>query len=108
MSPMNTNNQEQPKAVFAHTLMFPGVPLTSLLTTIGLLLNVYGVVHQIPIDPNVDAEALTTGDPAKDQRFLTEYVTFKNMLDGLSREYKRVVCSTQSNGIAVYMHLSCY
>uniref|UniRef100_A0AAU8KZ11 Uncharacterized protein n=1 Tax=Pantoea phage Survivor TaxID=3232176 RepID=A0AAU8KZ11_9CAUD len=104
----NTTMQEQPKSVYSHTLMYPGVPLSSLISMTGLLLGAYGVQHQLAIDPNLTSEQITSGDKIADQRFMNEYMAFKNSLDSLSRDYTRIVCTAQSNGTALYLHLYCY
>ncbi|UQT02617.1 hypothetical protein YUBABA_02170 [Serratia phage vB_SmaM-Yubaba] len=105
---MQQNLNEQPLAMFSHTMTFPGVPLENLVSSIALLLSAYGVKHQLPTSPTFTTEGLTSGDNNRDQRFVTEYMQFKLMLEDLSRQYTTVQCTAQSNGASVYLRFSCY
>ncbi|QGH71894.1 hypothetical protein N1M2_31 [Klebsiella phage N1M2] len=105
---MLQNQNEQPIALFSHTMTFPGVPLENLVSSISLLLSAYGVSHQLPVSPTFTSEGLTSGDNNRDQRFVTEYMQFKLMLEDLSRQYTTVQCTAQSNGASVYLRFSCY
>lgn len=99
---------DQPKQIYAHTFVYPGVPLTSLMSTVGMLLSANYIEHSIPIDPNFDPQSLTSGNVQVDQRFMHEYMAFHQTLGSLSREYKQIKCQCQSNGTALYLHLYCY
>lgn len=107
---MNTTptTADQPKQIYAHTLMYPGVPLTSLMSMVGLLMSSNGIVHSIPIDPNFNQDTCNTGNSQADQRFMNEYMALHQTLNSLAREYDRVTCQCQSNGVGLYIHLYCY
>lgn len=103
-----TNGTEQPKAIFSHSMQFPGAPLTTVLSACALLIGAYGIQHDIQMDPNFSTDSLTTGNVQADARFQADYMQFKMMLDGLANQYSRVVCTAQSNGIVLYMKFTCY
>lgn len=97
-----------PKAVYSHTLYGAGMPTESLVSSVALLLNVYGVRHQVSVNPNFQTDSMTTGNAEQDARFMAEYMTLKNLIDGLARDFSTVDCVMQSNGYAIYMKFSCY
>lgn len=108
MTQQMTGTTDTPKQVYTHSLNFPGVPLTTLLNACVLLLNVYGIKHAVQYDPSFDTSLLTSGNAAADERFATDYMNFKMMLDGLQGEYSSVNCTIQSNGSVLYMKFTCY
>ncbi|AEV89489.1 hypothetical protein OBP_052 [Pseudomonas phage OBP] len=96
-----------PKAVYSHSIQFPGVAFTTLLNSCILLLNVYGIKHTAQYDPSFDTSALTSGNPTADARFQNDYMNFKMMLDGLQSQYSDISCDLQSNGSVLYMKFTC-
>lgn len=104
---MNENVQ-QPKAAYSHTLTGAGMPTEALINSVALLLNVYGVNHQVSVNPSYSTDSMTTGNQEQDSRFMAEYLNLKGMVEGLSREYSKIDCVMQSNGVAVYMRFNCY
>lgn len=103
-----TNTTEQPLAMFSHTMTFPGVPLTTLTSALGMLLSAYGVKHTFPVNTDFSSDALTSADENTNARFASDFMMFKSMLADMSRQYKTVQCSGESNGVSVYMRFSCY
>lgn len=97
-----------PQAVYSHSMRFPGVPFTSLLSACAMLMSAYGVQHGIQLDPTFSQGSLTTGNQKADEQFALEYMNFKMMLDGLSRQYGKIVANVQSNGTVLYMKFTCY
>lgn len=104
---MNMMNEGLPTARFTYSLNFPAIPMTTLLNAVVLLLNAYGINHQVPYDDNFTGDSMNSGDPAADARFQADYVSFKMFLDGLSREYTSVNCGVVSNAIGIYMTFDC-
>ena len=105
---METNQPAQPIQLFSHVFNAPGVPTTSILSSVGLLLGAYGVTHDIPIDPSFSSESFTSGNKDTDDRIMYDYMTFKSMIESFSREFTTVQCQTKCNGWSVHMKFSCY
>jgi hypothetical protein len=102
------NGTNTPKAVYSHSIHFPGAPLTTVLNACVLLLNAYGIKHGVQYDPNFTTASLNTGNQVADARFQNDYLNFKMMLDGLIKTYSSVECTVQSNGTSLYMKFTCY
>lgn len=99
---------ERPLDVFSHSVNFPGVPLETTINSVGMLLNMYGITHDLPVNPLFDIGTLQTGDEGTDSRIATDYIHFKTLLDNLQRDYRRIECHCQSNMVCVYLRFSCY
>jgi hypothetical protein len=94
------------QAKFSYSLHNPGIPFESLLASIILLLDSYGVKHSLARDPG-DIGSVQTGNAKQDEAFMIEYLNFKTFLDNLSREYNTVECGLQGSTVHVYMTFSC-
>lgn len=73
-----------------------------------MLMNANGIQHTLPVDPNIGTDSITSGNKQTDDRFMQEYMMFHQTLAGLARDYKRIQCQSQSNGVGLYLHLYCY
>lgn len=107
-TPTTTSGNEQPIALYSHNLTHPGVPLTTLVSAIALLLSARAVIHDLPVDPNFITDSMLCGDKRIDDYFAAEYMQFNLLLDGLVRQYEKVQCKARSNGTSVMMTFSCY
>jgi hypothetical protein len=99
--------EEAPPVFQTYNIAFPGLPFTTLLNTIVLLLNAYGVRHQVPYDENFVGDGLDSGNPSADSRFQNDYMMFKMFLDGLSREYRDIHCGIMGTAIGAHMTFTC-
>lgn len=90
----------------SYTLHNPGIPFTTLVNAIILLLDAYGVKHTLTRDIN-DMGTMETGNAQRDEIFRVEYLSFKMFLDGLIRTHNSVECSVQGSTAHVYMTFSC-
>lgn len=108
MSMMNgIEEQEQPPALYSYNLVNPSIPLVNLINAVVLLLNAYGVIHQVPYDDSFVGDGLTSDNGQADVRFQNDYMGFKNFLDGLSREYSTVSCGMQGSAVGVHLTFTC-
>lgn len=98
----------QPKGSFRHSMSMPGLPVTTTLGMIAMLMNVYGVSHQFPLDPNFVIESITTGNDRVDRDNTVVYLDLKNMLDAYSREYSKVEATGQIFGNIVIITFTCW
>ena len=107
---MNTMqaNGEQPLALYSHNLTHPGVPLMMLISSVALLLSARGVKHELPIDPIFTSDSMVCGTKEVDDRFMSDYLQFNMMVDGLVRQYNVVQVKARSNGSTLMMTISCY
>lgn len=108
MNLINQISEDQPQDIFSHSVNFPGIPLETTINAVGMLMNMYGIQHDLPVNPLFDIGTMTTGNEQADSRIATDYIHFKTMLDNLQRDYKRVVCTCQTNMVCCYMRFSCY
>lgn len=100
------SESHEPPASYSYIFMQPDIPFTTLLNTIVLLLNIYNVQHNAQLDPNAPM-SVETGDQYRDERFMADYLTFKNLLDGLNRDYQEIICQIQGTGTGLYMTFQC-
>lgn len=107
-TPTTPSGTEQPIALYSHNLTHPGIPLTSLISAVALLLSARGVIHDLPIDPLFTSESMVCGNPMIDNHFSSAYMEFNMLLDSLTRQYNTVQCKARSNGTSIMMTFSCY
>lgn len=94
--------------VFTQLINFPGIPIETVSNAIGMLLNVHGVQHQLPVDPNgFSSDSLVTGNEGVDLRATNQYVELNGFLGGLSRDHELVTCDTKSDGKCLHLTFTC-
>lgn len=102
-----TPNQSNQPYLTTYTIGAPGIPLVRVISAVGLFMNVYGVIHDCPVDPNIGNGELESGNNSVDTRFNADMMTFKMFLDDLSREYKSVRCTASGTTIGVRLTFTC-
>lgn len=100
------SESHQPPAIFAHTLIHPGLPFATLLNCIIMLLDAYNIKHDATLDLNIPM-SMETENKNMDNRFMADYLSFKMFLDGINRDYQEVICQIQGTGTGLYMTFQC-
>lgn len=91
--------------LFTYTLTVPGLPTETLIGSLALLLNVYGISHNLPYVENLDS--VITDNPAVDARFHNDYIMLKMFLDGLIKDFQYIQCHAVANYVTVHMTFTC-
>lgn len=96
--------------IYTQLINFPGIPIESVNSAVGLLLNVHGVKHHLSVQ-NVDEgnfeQSLITGDKGSDLRSASQYMELNAFLSDLSREYPIIDCEAKSNGLCLHLQFTC-
>lgn len=100
------SESHQLPANFTHTLIHPGLPFTTLLNCVIMLLEAYNVKHNATRDFTAPM-SMETGNKNMDDRFMADYLSFKMFLDGLNRDYQEIICQLQGTGTGLYMTFQC-
>lgn len=74
---------------FTFSLSFPGLPFETVLSIAGFVLNAYNVNTEITF-PYPSTDSLETGNPEIDARYLAHFVEYKNIVEGLARDFEHI------------------
>ncbi|QDB70459.1 hypothetical protein CF8_0046 [Aeromonas phage CF8] len=96
-----------PKEMITHNVGFPGIPIETALSAVGVLLQAYGIQHDLPISVD-NVGSLSTGDPQIDTMLTARYLELKNFLSLINETYNFTRCKCQTNGFVIYMVFECF
>lgn len=94
--------------VFTHNMILAGIPLESALTSVCLLMNAYGIVHDIGFNSDIDTNTLETGNANIDAQNMAKYFEFKNFIDDLNREFSYMKCTAVCNSRMIRLSFICH
>ncbi|WNV45889.1 hypothetical protein [Aeromonas phage AerS_266] len=95
-----------PSEIIKFNIGFPGIPVESALSAVGLVIQTFGILHTLPINLD-DPNSLTTGNPQVDTPILAKFLELKNLCHHINVTFNTCLCKSQMYDNVLFLTFEC-